>query len=113
MNVNHSQVIRCGPRAGQPRPITDIVLDGLSAAKIVAIKLKRNGLTVIGATVDNGMPTVQVAACRLTAELVEHDAAAYYKHTTLGGVAERHGVFTAETDDGRKVRVLWVERGGH
>jgi len=111
MNFAQSRVITRGPNAGMPRPITDIVIDGIFAAKEIAVKLKRNGFTIINCIVGDGLPTVQVASCRLTAELIRNEAACYYKHSTVGGIPERHGQFQAETDDGRQVRVVWVERG--
>lgn len=113
MNFADSQVIRHGPRAGQPRPITDIVLDGITAAREIAIRLKRNGFTVINCIVGSGLPTVQVAACRLTAELIAAGGAADFMQTTVSGTPERHFSFNTETNDGRAVRVIWVERGSH
>lgn len=55
MNFANSQVIRHGPRAGQPRPISDIVLDGITAAREIAIRLKRNGFTIINCVVGSGL----------------------------------------------------------
>lgn len=106
-----ARTIAHGPNAGRLQPITDIVLDGITAAREIAIKLKRNGFTVINCIVGNGLPTVQVASCRLTQEMIAADAACYYKHSTVGGIPERHGQFQAEATDGKKVRVVWVERG--
>jgi len=104
--------IAYGHRRGQPRPVTDIALDGLTAAREVAIRLKRNGFTVIGAVVGDAVPTVQVAAGPATTEMIDLDIAAYYKHRYVDGIGyERHGQFPAETTDGHKVRVVWVERG--
>ena len=98
--------IGSGPNAGKLRPITDIVIDGLTRARSVAIKLKRNGFTVINCITDSTMPTVQIQADSNTQELIRFNLACYYKWCTFNGVRERHGQFHA---DG--VRVLWIERG--
>lgn len=108
-NVIPHPLIAKGTNAGQQRPMTDLVLDGLTAIKDVVVKLKRNGMTVIGAHADSGVPTVQVDRHRLIDELLEAGQAGYYRdnHT------ERYGEFFGEANDGTKVRVVWVEKKGH
>ena len=98
--------IAFGQNAGQPRPITDIVIDGLTKCRDAAIKLKRNGYTVISCITDNALPPVQIQACRKTAEMIDLGAACYYRWRTVDGERERHGQFHIEG-----VRVIWVERG--
>lgn len=111
MNFAHSQVIRSGPRAGMPRPISDTIIDGITAAREIAIKLKRQGATVIGVDVGDGRPAVQIVAGRLTQDLQEHDIGVVWKTSTVRGLPERHGQAKVQTDDGREVLIVWVERG--
>lgn len=109
--VHRLPTIARGPRAGQPRPVTDIVLDGLTAAKEVAVTLKRNGFVVIGADIDGGQrPTVQVNWHPLIQEILNAGNAGYFRQTAT----ERFGEFKGEGNDGTEVRIVWVEKlGGH
>lgn len=104
-NNANTPAIRYGINAGRPRPINEIILDGMTRARLVVIQLKRDGFTVIGVDVDSARPTVQVMACKKTAELILLNKACYYKWVSVQGAAEKHGQFQI---DG--VRVVWVER---
>lgn len=107
--VHRLPTISRGPRAGQERPVTDCVLDGLTAAKDVAIKLKRNGFTVIGAIVDGfNRPTIQVVRHPVVDELLAAGNAGYFYRSAT----EQHGEFKGEANDGSEVRVVWVELRG-
>lgn len=107
---SHPQVIRSGPRAGQPRPITDTIIDGISAAKEIAVKLKHQGATVIGVDICHGVPRVQIMAGRFTEELKRADVGALWKSRVTRGATEEHGQAAVETNDGQKVHIVWVER---
>ena len=99
-------VIAQGVNAGQPRPVTDRMLDQAHLIKQVILQLKRNGFEVIGARVSIGLlPSVQVAAGHKTAELIACGKAVYYGYSTSSaGVSTRQGQFHV---DG--VRVVWFE----
>ncbi len=111
MNFANSRVITRGPNARLTRPVTDIVIDGIFAAKEIALKLKHQGATVIGCDVYGGIPTVQIVAGRFTEALLKEDVGVHWKSSTVSGVREKHGYARVFTDDGREVRLAWVERG--
>jgi hypothetical protein len=98
--------IQRGRHAGQPRPITDIILDALTRARAAVILLKRNGHTVINVVTDSGLPTVLIQASALTAEMIRLEQAVYYAWRNIDGEPVRYGQFQL---DG--VRVVWIERG--
>lgn len=104
-----TRTISAGPNAGQPVPVTDLVLDGLAAVKDVVVKLKRNGFTVISASADANQPVIQVAWHRMLQKLIEAGEAGYYYQNHR----EKHGEFYGEANDGTKVRIVWVEIKGH
>lgn len=99
-----TQTIRHGLNAGRPRPINEIILDGMTKARLAVIQLKRDGFTVIGVDINSAIPTVQIMACKKAADMVSANKACYYKWNRSQGAAEKHGQFQI---DG--VRVVWVE----
>jgi hypothetical protein len=114
MNFAHSRVITRGPNAGLPKPITDIVIDGLFAVKEIAVKLKRQQATVIGIDIGSGLPTVQIMAGRASRDLVKAGVAACHKRRIgSSGAPEYHWFARVYTDEGREVRVIWIEQEVH
>lgn len=103
------KTIAHGRNAGKPACSADMVMDNLTAAKDVAARLKRNGFTVISAAADTQIATVAVQQHAMCAQLIADGQAGYY----LMRAGEKHGEFYGEANDGRRVRVVWVEGGGH
>jgi len=87
--------------------LSDQILDQLSALRQVALQLKRNGYTLLGATIEGGLPTIEVRAGSLTDEMLALDLATHYKWTTVQGEPQRWGQFL---DKPSGVRVIFVER---
>lgn len=103
-------IISRGRHAGQPRPITDIVVDALFDAKEIALKLKRQGAALIGIDIGNGLPTLQILPGPITRELIENGHAACSKRQ-CGRSGEQAYYWFAQTwtDDGHEVRLEWID----
>lgn len=101
--------IRHGRNAGAPRPLTDIILDRLTAAKQAVVVLKREGYSVIDVRIADGCkPTIELQDHPRLAQLVAEQKASYYIYRQGHTGPERVGQFDL---DG--CRVIWTARGGH
>lgn len=108
MNFSNSLCIAYGPRAGLPRPVTDIVMDQQSAVWRTTVRLKRNGFEVLGTMVNaTAQPSIHVLPGAQTDEMIALGQAVYYRYgKNADGVDIRYGQFQIEG-----VRVVWVELG--
>lgn len=103
-----TQTINAGRNAGQMRPVNDLFIDAITAARMVAIQLKREGFTVLGSEITGGMATIQVESGRATREMVDAGKAGYTRWETKDGVRSKFGQFHIGN-----CRVVFVEKGGH
>ena len=95
-------VIVCGPNAGKPRPINNVVLDQLTATKNVLIKLNRDGFTLKGKPRMGGIsPVLVIRTCAKCAEL-DSIAVKFSK--------DLHGQYVVKETKIDGVRVQWIER---
>lgn len=106
MHAPASAAIRPGPGAGAPRPLNDLMLDRLTAAKRAVVALKREGYTVIDVRLAGCRPLIEVQNHPHLAELIESQRACYYiyRHGPCG--PERVGQFELEG-----CRVIWTVKG--
>lgn len=97
-----------GPRAGSPRPVTDILMDQQSAVRRATVLLKHDGFEVIASFECAGSPpSVHVMPNYRTAALIASGEAVYYRFgRDAAGMETRYGQFHAED-----VRVTWIEKG--
>ncbi|GAB2182644.1 hypothetical protein DLREEDagrD3_28670 [Denitratisoma sp. agr-D3] len=104
------QMPNCLKRQALAAVSADRVLDSLTAAKSVVLKLRLNGFDIISVLAGaDGRTTVQVAYHPRIKQMLETGQAGYYYQTNT----EQHGEFRAEANDGTIVQVVWVERKGH
>lgn len=97
--------IKSGPRAGQPLPRVEYLIDRVTNVRSVLIKVKRSGYQVIDVDLKGLRPTITLEYHADLARLVEEGVACYYIQRTIVGVSERVGQFVI---DG--VRIIWIER---
>jgi hypothetical protein len=107
MDFHQSQCIARGPRAGLPKPITDIVMDQQSAVWRVTIQLKRDGFQVMASETNaSARPSIQVIPNVKTAEMIDCGKAdSYLFSRNAKGETLRHWKFALGG-----VLVTWVEQ---
>ena len=66
-------LIAQGARAGQPRDITDIMLDRVTAARAAVLVLRNSGFRVTNIAISGGVsPAIEITTCARCAELLGH-----------------------------------------
>lgn len=108
MNFSTSLCINHGPRAGMPRPVTDINMDQQRAVRSLTVTLKRNGIAVLSSHTSANVPaTILVVAGPQTDEMIALGQARYIASPADAcGARTIHGEFWR---DG--VCVMWIEDG--
>lgn len=96
--------IQAGPNAGQPRPASIQVVDGLDACKKAVLHLRAVGYNVIGAHAGaDTVPVVQVAVDLRCHQAIGDHEAEYYRRSDT----QLHGRFHAMLHG---ACVVWTER---
>lgn len=102
----HALTASAGHDAGQPRNLTDVVLDRLAEAKLIVTALKMQGYAVLDVKIMGACePVIEVGSCPQTMHAIATESACYYMRVMeRDGSVEMRGQFKAG-----KCRVIWRE----